>query len=115
MLQVKGTYSSPERSYKEFFHLISYARIQPWKNTIKEKKRGRLYELLDVTHIRIVCLMLIIGSVLVRLLVCLEHIKCYSFQHLESIKLKLCKHSLDLIIESRFLIISSLMSNTNSC
>ena len=49
--------------------MIYYVRIQPWKNTIKEKKRGQLYELLDVAHIRIVYLMLIIGSVLVKLLV----------------------------------------------
>lgn len=39
---------------------------------------------------------------------CLEHIKCYSFQHLESIKLKLCKHSLDLIIESHVSLLSPL-------
>lgn len=39
---------------------------------------------------------------------CLEHIKCYSFQHLESIKLKLCKHFLDLIIEPHVFLLSPL-------
>lgn len=38
----------------------------------------------------------------------LEHIECYSAQHLESIKLKLCKHILDLVIESHVSLASPL-------
>lgn len=64
---------------------------------------GRLYEPLR----KQVYLMLIIGHALVRLLVSVWRISNV-IQQLESMKLKLFKHSLDLIIESHVSLLSPL-------
>lgn len=74
-------------------------------NITREKRVGRLYGLLGERSAGHTDDLPRIGWLVRERL---EHIKCYSAQHLESRKLNLCKHFLDLIVASHVPLVSLL-------